>query len=80
MNETRDTALAAIYGAMELSDEEFYKTSEQLLRIARIHRNRAELLRRIGEKDYNVEMADCLWGVYQMLGKLCPTVYVVEKG
>lgn len=55
------------------------KTSGQLLRVARMHRNREELVLQIGETDYNIEIADCLWGVYQMLGKLCPTVYVLKK-
>lgn len=54
-------------------------TSKQLLRIARMRRNQDELIPQIGETDYTIELADCLWGVYQMLGKLCPTVYVLEK-
>lgn len=55
------------------------KTAVQLLRIARMRRNRAELIPLLTETHYNVEIADCLWGVYQMIGKLCPTVYVLEK-
>ncbi len=55
------------------------KTSEQLLRIARMRRNRDELIPLLSETHYNIEIADCLWGVYQMVGKLCPTVYVLEK-
>jgi len=55
------------------------KTSQQLLRIARMRRNRAELIPLLTETHYNIEIADCLWGVYQMLGKLCPTVYVLTK-
>ena len=55
------------------------KTSEQLLRIARMRRNRDELIPLLSETHYNIEIADCLWGVYQMIGKLCPTVYVLEK-
>lgn len=56
-----------------------HNTSRQLLRIARLRRNREELLSRLGEADYHIELADCMWGVYQMLGKLCPTVYLLEK-
>lgn len=56
-----------------------HTTSRQLLRIARLRRNREELISRLGESDYQIELADCMWGVYQMLGKLCPTVYVLEK-
>lgn len=54
-------------------------TSKQLLRIARMKRNREALIAQVGEKDYTVELADCHWGVYQMLGKLCPTVYLATK-
>jgi len=56
-----------------------HKTSGQLLRIARMRRNRDKLIPLLSETHYNVEIADCLWGVYQMIGKLCPTVYVLEK-
>jgi ubiquinone/menaquinone biosynthesis C-methylase UbiE len=55
------------------------KTANQLLRIARMRRNRAELIPLLTETHYNIEIADCLWGVYQMIGKLRPTVYVLEK-
>lgn len=56
-----------------------HNTSRQLLRIARLRRNREELIQRVGESDYQIELADCTWGVYQMLGKLCPTAYVLAK-
>ncbi len=56
-----------------------HKTSQQLLRIARMRRRRDALIPLITETHYNVEIADCLWGVYQMIGKLCPTVYVLAK-
>ncbi|MEM7118470.1 MAG: methyltransferase domain-containing protein [Chloroflexota bacterium] len=55
-------------------------TSQQLLRIARMLRNRDTLIAQVGENDYTVELADCHWGVYQMLGKLCPTLYLATKG
>ncbi|MFZ1754150.1 MAG: class I SAM-dependent methyltransferase [Caldilineaceae bacterium] len=55
------------------------KTANQLLRIARMRRNRDELIPLLTETHYNIEIADCLWGVYQMIGKLCPTVYVLGK-
>ena len=56
------------------------KTANQLLRIARMRRNREALISFLDETHYNVEIADCLWGVYQMIGKLCPTAYVLKKG
>lgn len=56
-----------------------HTTSHQLLRLARLRRNREALIAQVGERDYLTELADCHWGVYQMLGKLCPTVYVATK-
>lgn len=55
------------------------KTSQQLLRVARMLRNRKEYIDKLGEADYEIELANCRWGVYQMLGKLCPTLYVIKK-
>jgi len=52
-------------------------TSKQLLRIARMRRNRVRLVAEFGEKNYACELANCHWGVYQMLGKLSPTVYTL---
>lgn len=54
-------------------------TSKQLLQAARMRRNRKALVAALGEDFYNAELANCLWGVYQMIGKLCPTIYVLEK-
>lgn len=54
-------------------------TSKQLLQIARMHRDRERLLHEIGPLVYGVELANCQWGVYQMLGKLCPQLYILQK-
>jgi SAM-dependent methyltransferase len=55
------------------------RTSEQLLRIARLRRARERFVAAMGAKAYEAELADCIWGVYQMLGKLCPRVYVLRR-
>ncbi len=47
-----------------------WDANDALLRIAR--------MRRLGI-DSPVDGADLAWGIYQMLGKLCPTVYVWSK-
>ncbi len=52
-------------------------TSKQLLRIARLKRHREHYIAKFGEKDYACELANCHWGVYQMLGKLSPTIYTL---
>ena len=37
------------------------------------------LIHELGRVNYEVELADCHWGVYQMLGKLLPTLYILAK-
>ncbi len=54
-------------------------TSENLIRAARLLRGSEAVKKRLGEKTYAFAMADQLWGVYQMIGKLCPTVYVLRR-
>jgi hypothetical protein len=44
--------------------------SDALLRLAR--------MRRLGI-DSPIDRADLSWGIYQLLGKTCPTVYVWSK-
>jgi sarcosine/dimethylglycine N-methyltransferase len=55
------------------------RTIDDLLRAARLRRRETELVARYGRDSYEAALADSLWGVYQLLGKLCPTVYVLEK-
>lgn len=54
-------------------------TSRGLLRLARMRRARDRFVEAIGPIAYEVEFANYLWGVFQMLGKLCPTVYALRK-
>jgi len=54
-------------------------TAAGLLSIARIDRGRSELVERFGAQAVDVARNGFLWGVYQMLGKLAPTVYVWER-
>jgi ubiquinone/menaquinone biosynthesis C-methylase UbiE len=57
------------------------RTSQQLLRIARLRRHRDRFMAEFGAKDYAAELADALYGVYQMLGKLSPVIYsLVNSG
>ncbi|MGH8102989.1 MAG: class I SAM-dependent methyltransferase [bacterium] len=54
-------------------------TSKQLLRIAIMRRAGAGLEAEVGPLPHRVELADCMWGVYQMLGKLCPPLYILAR-
>ena len=54
-------------------------TSKQLLRIARLRRNREQIIAKFGEHNYASELVNCQWGVYQLLGKLGGIVYTISK-
>ncbi len=53
--------------------------TRDLLRIARLRRREADLVQRHGRARYEATRADALWGIYQLLGKLRPTVYALER-
>jgi SAM-dependent methyltransferase len=50
-----------------------------LLRLSRLHRREAELLERYGPARVAAYAAGRRWGIYQLLGKLCPTIYVWQR-
>jgi hypothetical protein len=45
-----------------------------------MRRSEQALVARYRRDQYEATYASCLWGVYQMLGKLQPTIYVLAKG
>jgi SAM-dependent methyltransferase len=55
------------------------RTSKQLLHASRLLRNRPAYQERFGTDAYEAMLANCLWGVYQMIGKLSPRVYVLHR-
>jgi ubiquinone/menaquinone biosynthesis C-methylase UbiE len=55
------------------------KTVDHLLRAARLRRREGVFVERYGRASYEAALGGSVWGVYQLLGKLCPTVYVLEK-
>jgi cyclopropane fatty-acyl-phospholipid synthase-like methyltransferase len=54
-------------------------TSRQLLWAARLIRKSEQLRAELGDADYRVELANALWGVYQMIGKLESRVFVLRN-
>lgn len=54
------------------------KTSQQLLYSARLLRNRSHYEEKFGTKAYEAVLANSLWGVYQMIGKLSSRAYVLR--
>ncbi|MDP9295409.1 MAG: class I SAM-dependent methyltransferase [Actinomycetota bacterium] len=55
------------------------RTSRQLLHAARLLRRPGHYVETIGRTAYEGELANTLWGVYQMIGKLSPRVYVLRS-
>ena len=55
------------------------RTSGQLLRVARMVREPAKYKSLIGEHEYEEELANCLYGIYQLLGKLSAAIYVLRR-
>jgi ubiquinone/menaquinone biosynthesis C-methylase UbiE len=50
-----------------------------LLRLSRLKRREEELIERHGAARVAAFTAGKLWGIYQLIGKLCPTIYVWER-
>jgi ubiquinone/menaquinone biosynthesis C-methylase UbiE len=54
------------------------RTSRQLLHAARLTRDPERYVAALGRDTYESELADALWGIYQMIGKLSPRIYVLS--
>jgi ubiquinone/menaquinone biosynthesis C-methylase UbiE len=50
-----------------------------LLALSRLNRREDELVERHGRDLVEAVRGGLLWGVYQLLGKLCPTIYVLRR-
>jgi len=60
-------------------EEASWRAADDLLQLARLRRREAELVERHGAAAVDAAAGGLTWGVYQLLGKLCPTVYVWER-
>ena len=60
-------------------EEGTWNATEDLLSLARLHRTRDALVERHGEAAVDAAEGGLTWGLYQVLGKLCPTVFVWER-
>ena len=56
-----------------------WDAGQTLLGLSRLRRRRSELVDAYGESAVTAYRGGQLWGIYQLLGKLCPTVYVWER-
>lgn len=55
-------------------EDDTWQAAEALLAIARL--GRGDYVERYGETVVAAARSGLLWGIYQMVGKLCPTIYV----
>lgn len=52
---------------------------DELMTLARMRRTESELVERFGRSLYEATIADILWGVYLLIGKLSSSIYVLRK-
>ncbi len=60
-------------------EDRSWSPADDLLRIARLSRRREQLEAEYGAAAVEAAAGGLAWGIYQLLGKLCPTVYVWER-
>jgi SAM-dependent methyltransferase len=60
-------------------EDDAWDVRQDLLKLARLRRRGVEFVERYGEGAVDAAAGGLAWGVYQLLGKLCPTVYVWER-
>ena len=56
-----------------------WDVAADLLALSRLNRGEDELVERYGRDQVEAARGGILWGVYQLLGKLCPTIYVLRR-
>jgi SAM-dependent methyltransferase len=57
-------------------EEGSWDPGDDLLRLSRLRRREAELVERHGPTRVAAYAGARAWGIYQLLGKLCPTIYL----
>ena len=60
-------------------EDEKWDVAADLLALSRLHRRESILVERHGRAAMEATRGDLLWGIYQLLGKTCPTIYVLER-
>jgi SAM-dependent methyltransferase len=63
----------------EFAEEESGKPGKRLLWAARLMRDPDRYVERFGRTNYEIMLADCLWHVYAMIGKIERRAYVLAK-
>jgi ubiquinone/menaquinone biosynthesis C-methylase UbiE len=60
-------------------EDSTWDVAETLLGLSRLRRRESEFVDAYGETAVAAYRGGQLWGVYQLIGKLCPTTYVWER-
>ena len=60
-------------------EDDSWSPTDDLLRLSRLQRRNSELVERYGEARVAAYAAGRRWGVYQLLGKLRPTIYLWRR-
>lgn len=63
----------------ERGEEESGRGTVQLLHAARLLRATDRFVAEFGQTNYDIKLGDCLWHIYQMIGKLGPIVYLLRR-
>ena len=63
----------------EYVEERSGTVTRALLRLSRLRRQREALVRRFGQDIYDHVEANLHWEIFQFLGKLLPTVYILRR-
>jgi SAM-dependent methyltransferase len=63
----------------EYEEERDRPISRDLLRLARLRRNRGQIVDEYGEELYELSEASLHWLAFQLLGKFRPTLYVLRR-
>jgi sarcosine/dimethylglycine N-methyltransferase len=56
-----------------------WDVAADLLALSRLHRREQEAVERYGRARVEAWRGDLLWGIYQLIGKTCPTIYVLRR-
>lgn len=64
---------------MEHNEEATGAVSRQVLHAGRLLRSPQTYLAQFGQRAYDIMLGDCLWHIYQMIGKLSPRIYLLRK-
>lgn len=62
----------------EVAQESSGHPGRRLLHAARLLRDPERYINAYGQSAYEIKLADCLWHVYRMIGKLSPRIYLLS--